>query len=215
MGQRCDCKVDSVVREFNLEDPRHPTVHEGLLERWCGDGSHKSQGYRPLTAWFNKRVLRTVYEKHNRNTLDHRLEADYETLTGEDDLRRQEIESELRANGVKVESLTDALVSWGTIRNHLTECLDGEKQAQEASTDWQRETVERAQTFAATKTEETLSSLEANSEIDGAEKSTVDVEIRLRCSECPTTVRFEAALRRGFVCERHRTDKSGVEAERQ
>jgi len=206
MGQQTECKLDHVVERYSIDDPLHPSVDAGLLARWRGEDGHASQGYRTLTTWFNQRVLRTVYERNGRKTLGNRVESDYEALTGNDELLRGEVQSDLRTDGINVVELTDQFVSWGTVRTHLTDCLDGEKPSETATTDWQLDTVKKARAFAASKTESTLGSLANSGDLAGADDAKVDVQIKLRCEECPTAVPFESALRRGYVCETHHTE---------
>lgn len=208
-----DCKVDTAIERYGLEDPQYDSVDEGLLARWLGEDGHGEHGYRTLTAWFNKRVLRTAYEDHGRKSLGNRIEADYEALTGDDELVRQEVEADIRADGIDVAELTGSLVSWGTMRTHLTECLDAEKSTASGSSDWQRDAIEMARSFATEKVEGALSSLATDGEFDGADDVSVDVEVRLRCDECPTVVPFDVAVRRGYVCEQHHREQSAVSTE--
>ena len=206
MPDRSGCKVDRVAERYEIDDPRHATLGDGLLARWRGEGDHEEHGYRTLTDWFNKRILRTVYESAGRRTLGNRIESDFAALTGEDDIVRDEVVADLRADGVDAAALTDDFVSWGTIRTHLTDCLDGEKSAATSADDWQRETVEMARSFAASKAEEAVSSLGTNGVVDGVDAATVDVSIRLRCERCPTVVPIDVAIQRGYVCDDHRSE---------
>lgn len=198
------CKIDRVIEQYQLNDPQHASVGAGLLARWRGDDTHTEYGYRTLTQWFNKRVLRTVYEQHSRKTLGNRIESDYAALTGEDTLLRDEVMSDIETDGIRADELVDDLVSWGTMRTHLKECLDAEKPTKASSSEWQRDAIRTARSVAERKAGEALSSLTTNGDIDDGGAATVDVEIRLRCGECPTTVPFDVAAQRGYVCETHR-----------
>jgi len=206
MGERRCCKVSRVVATYDLLDPQHDSVDDGLLARWRGEGSHASQGYRSLAAWFNKRVLRTVYESHGRKTVGNRIDADYEALDGGDELLRRDVEADIEADGIAVAELTSNFVSYGAIRTHLTACLDAEKETRESETEWHLDTVEMARAFATTKAETTLQSLATAGTVAGAEAARVDVTVTLQCGECPTTVPFELAYERGYVCGTHHTD---------
>jgi hypothetical protein len=198
------CKVDRVISEYDLaeSDPRHDSIHDGLLARWQGRGGHAESGYRTLSAWFNKRLLRRVYTEHGRDISGGRLDSDYEVLTGEDDLLREDLLESLRADGIDAAAVESSLVSYGTMRTHLLECLDGEKETG-AATDWERESIERARAFAGEKVESAASALASKGELDGFEAASVQVQFHLQCSECPTRIPLDTALDRGYVCERH------------
>ena len=215
MDTECSCKVGSVIQQYALSDPQHDTMNEGLLARWHGNGPHQESGYRTLTAWFNKRVLRTVYESHGRSVLSHQLAADYEALTGDDDLLKQEVEADLRSSGIDVDTLTDKLLSYGSIRTHLLDCLDGEKSAEEPESDWQRDSIDIARSVAEEKAAESLRSLINAGELESGDGVSVDVEIQLRCDACPTVVPFDVAVDRGYVCDMHSTSTTTVSSEHQ
>lgn len=198
------CKVDRVVEEYGLEgvDPRHESIHEGLLARWRGDDGHEESGYRTLTGWFNRRLLWRVSVDHGRDTAGGRVEHDYDALTGQDDLRREEVIDSLGADGIDADRLLSDMVSWGTMRTHLTDCLDGEKDADPAG-EWERDSIEMARSFAREKVEDALSSLESRGELDGVDRASVSIQVQVQCEECPTRVPLEVALERGYVCETH------------
>jgi hypothetical protein len=193
-----------VIAEYGLDgaDPRHGSIHEGLLARWRGEGSHSETGYRTLTEWFNRRLLRQVCADSGRDVGAGRVDHDYDALTGEDDLHRAEVADSLRADGVDVDRVVSDMVSWGTMRTHLTDCLDGEK-ASASGGDWERDTIEMARGFAREKVESALSSLETKGALDGVARTAVTVQVQVQCQECPTRVPLEVALDRGYVCETH------------
>lgn len=199
------CKVDRVIRGYNLAtaDPRYESLDEGLLKRWTGDGSSDAVGYRTLTEWFNKRLLKRVYDRHGRDTLGDRIDRDYEALTSDDDLLRTDVIETLEADGIDGSALQEDMVSWGTMRIHLQECLDGTKERQTSSSDWEHETVAMARSFALEKVESALSSLSSKGALRGVEESSVSIQVHLQCDHCPTRVPFDVALERGYVCEQH------------
>lgn len=199
-----ECKIDRVIEHYQLDDPQHASVDLGLVARWRGDDTHTAYGYRTLTRWFNKRVLRTVYEQHGRKTLGNRIESDYAALTGEDTLVQEEVMSDIETDGIRADKLVDDLVSWGTMRTHLKECLDAGKPTEDSSSEWQRDAIRTARSIAEKKAGEALSSLTTNGDLEDGDAATVDVEIRLRCGECPTTVPFDVAAQRGYICDTHR-----------
>lgn len=212
MGAESTCKVDEVIERYDLgtADPRYETLNEGLLHRWSGAERPESMGYRPLTEWFHKRLLRRVFDDHGRETLAKRIEHDYRALTSDDDIVREEVLESLADDGIDGATIRDDLVSWGTMRTHLKECLDGTKESQSGAGDWERETVTMARSFATEKVEQALSSLSTKGQVAGLEDVSVSVEVRLDCAHCPTRVPFEVALDRGYVCDEHATE---VEAE--
>jgi len=208
MGSDRECKVDRVIERYGLDgaDPRHGDIHDGLLARWTGGEGHAGSGYRTLTTWFNERLLRRVYDDHGRDVLGGRVEHDLTALTGDDDLRRAEIEESLEADGIDAGGVRSDLVSWGTMRTHLKECLDGTKDddgGDRTGSDWERESIAMARSFAAEKVEAALSALSSKGELDGIETASVAVQVRVACDDCPTRVPLDVALDRGYVCERH------------
>ncbi|UHQ96160.1 rod-determining factor RdfA [Natrinema halophilum] len=209
------CKVDATIDQYDLEtaDPRHESLNEGLLARWTGASGHTEVGYRTLTEWFNKRLLKRVYDEHGRGALDTQIDADYEALSADDELVREEFIERLSTAGIDGEQLLDDMVSWGTMRTHLNECLGGKKEQSDARTDWERNSISVAQNIVGEKVDEALASLAAKGELDGTASSTVEVQIQLRCDECPTRVPLDVALERGYVCEQHRETIGGTQTE--
>lgn len=201
------CKVDAVIGRYDLAtaDPRHESLDEGLLRRWTGAGDQAAVGYRSLTEWFNKRLLRRVYDDHGRDALGERIDRDFEALTSDDELVREEVVERLAADGIDGQVLRNDMVSWGTMRTHLKECLDGSKPQEPSASDWERDTVSMARSFATEKVESALSSLATKGRLDGVDDASVDVAIHLQCDHCPTRVPLDVALERGYVCEQHAT----------
>ena len=206
MAVDAGCKVDRAIDRYGLDsaDPRYDSIDEGLLARWTGrDG--ESSGYRTLTEWFNKRLLRRAFDAHGRDALGARVDHEYEALTGDDDLVREEVAESLSADGIDAEQVREDMVSWGTMRTHLRDCLDGEKASPTSEREWERESVEMAASFAREKAESAVSSLATKGRLDGVDSSSVTVQIRVGCEECPTRVPFDVAIERGYVCQEHST----------
>jgi hypothetical protein len=203
------CKVDRVIERYGLAaaDPVYDSLDGGLLARWTGADGRAEMGYRSLTEWFNKRLLKRVYDEHGRETLGSRLDSDYEILQDGDELVRAELVESLRAAGIDGDQLAADLVSWGTMRTHLQECLDGHKPTETASTDWEVESVEKAVAVAEDKAESAVGTLASKGRLAGGDDADIDVAIRLSCGACPTRVPFEVALERGYVCEDHATER--------
>lgn len=207
MEAETTCLVDEVIDRYDLEsaDPRYETLNEGLLRRWSGSEERESIGYRPLTEWFHKRLLRQVFDEQGRETLGERIEHDYRALTSDDDIVREEVLESLAADGIDGGALREDLVSWGTMRTHLQDCLGGTKERETSSGEWERDTVAMARSFATGKVEDALSSLSSKGEVGSLEDVSVSVEVQLDCVHCPSRVPFEVALDRGYVCEDHAT----------
>jgi len=93
------------------------------------------------------------------------------------------------------------------MRTHLNDCLDGRKEPQEATTDWERESVATAKTVVERKAETALSSLAKKGDIDGGDAAEIEAQIQLGCPDCPTRVPFDVAVQRGYVCKQHRSPK--------
>lgn len=205
MSDRQHCKVDEVVARYGegrLSD-QYDSIHDHLLALWTGADEFESHGYRWLTEWFNKRLIKTAYDESGRLTLGTRLEHDYETLTGDDDIRREELLVDLQQEGVNGRQLVDDMVSWSTMRRHLQECLDGEKPDQSAETDWERDSVDIATEQLEEKVRKALSSYENKDRIAGASDAEITVQVQLSCPECPTRRSLADALSLGYVCPDH------------
>ncbi|MDS0293824.1 rod-determining factor RdfA [Halogeometricum luteum] len=199
------CKVDVAADRFDLNAPtaRYDSLDAYLLARWTGADGAESEGYKSLTDWFNRRLLKRVYELEGRDATSVRAESEYEALTGEDDVRRDEVAADLRADGIDAEELRRAMVSWSTMRRHLNGCLDGEKPERTATTDWERESVRVAADRVREKVRSALTSLVGKGRLADGEGVGVDVQVKLSCPECPARVPLEDALDRGYVCREH------------
>lgn len=204
------CKVDRVTERYGLAaaDPVYDSLDEGLLARWTGRGDRSAMGYRSLTEWFNKRLLKRVYDEHGRETLGARLDSDYDLLQREDDLVSAELIESLHADGIEGDQLAADLVSWGTMRTHLQECLDGQKAAETADTEWEVASVEKAVDVAEDKTETAVSALTEKGQLAGGADAGIDVQVQLTCGSCPTRVPFAVALERGYICADHATEEA-------
>lgn len=207
------CKVDDAVEAYSLRAPGTDaeSIHGYLVAKWTGRDGYRSVGYRKLADWFNRRLFRRVYDDHGRSTTGTRVDSEYEALTGDDDLVREEVINDLKADGIDAESLLEATVSPRTMHRHLTNCLDAEKAPREAETDWERESVERAREQLAEKVTKAASALASKAEFHGADEAEVEVRVYLSCPECATRVTFEAGRRQGYVCEAHSPTPADVD----
>lgn len=199
------CKLDVVADRYGVEtaDARFQSLDEELVARWLGESGFSEHGYRSLSTWFNKQVLRAVYTEHDRETLGTRLSDEFETLRSGEHLQREELLDDLTTDGIDGEVVESAMVSWSTVRTHLTGCLDAEKERERAKTDWEKRSVEYARDQLLNKVSDALRSHQNKEEIvDGADAE-ASVQVRLACPECPTRVSLSEALDQGYVCSKH------------
>ncbi|QZP39257.1 rod-determining factor RdfA [Halobaculum magnesiiphilum] len=204
------CKVDSLIERHGLTvpDPGYESVDEYLVARWTGSDGRSADGYKALTEWFNKRLLKRMYDEHGRDTVSVHLEREYEVINGDEDIQRDELAADLATNGLDIDEITDEMVSWSTMRHHLKGCLDAEKETAPAETDWEANTVQMARERAADKARSVLSSLTSKSRLRDADRAQVDVQVKLSCPDCSVRVPFEDAVERGYVCETHAEPES-------
>jgi DNA-binding transcriptional ArsR family regulator len=199
------CKIEILNERYGLDkrETRYESLNNRLLTRWTGADGNESVGYRQLMAWYNKRLMRTLYDKHGRDTTGNRVENDYEALIGDDDLLREEVLDDLRADGIDADSLLKDLISWSTMRTHLKNCLDGEKVIDRSDTDWEQRSVEIAKNVSKSKVREALPSLSNSGQLAGGKDAEIEIQVLLSCPECPTRIPFGDAVKRGFVCKEH------------
>lgn len=197
------CKVEVVTDTYDLgpAGDRYGSLDDYLLARWTGTDGRDPVGYRTLADDFNRRLLQRVYENHGREVLAARLEADLETLTGDNELRRGELLDALAADGVDADRLRRDLISWGTMANHLKGCLNGEKPRAAAETDWERRSIDIATDRAESKIREAVSALATKGELPP--DTEVDLQVQLGCTECQARVPLSIAMDRGYICETH------------
>lgn len=200
------CKLGIAIERYDLNETEvtYETIDDHLYARWVGRAGHSGEGYRSLTEWFNKRILERVYDDHGRDAIRPSLDAEYEVLTGDNDIARQELFNDLQADDIRGKHLLRGFVSWGTMRIHLKECLEGEKEQQQAETDWERRSVEIARERTREKADAALRSLASKGTLPQGDAAGVTVQVQLTCPECPTRIPFTKAVDRGFVCNQHR-----------
>lgn len=209
MSTKC-CKVGRVIDRYDI-DPYHDDfddIDQELLALWKGNGDRESHGYRLLAEWFNKQLLRSAYDASGRMVLGTQLDEEFATLTSDDEIARGELFDKLEQDGVDGAQLYEDTVSFSTLRRHLTDCLGGEKERREAETDWEENSVEIASERLVEKVEKALSSYETKGDIEGASRAEVAAQVQLSCPECATRRTLTEALRRGYVCETHLSDRA-------
>ena len=210
------CKVDDLIAEYGLTAPGsdYGSVDDYLAKRWTGADGRTPEGYKKLTDWFNKRVLKSIYEEHGRSTVSIHLDREYDVIVNEDNIQRAELAADLEGDGMDIDKLKKTLISHGTIRNHLKNCLEVEKDTQsttKSTTTTREKAIVSAKRMAASKTESILPELAEDGVVPYADEATVNVEIRLQCPTCDTRVPIEDAIKRGYVCKDHMTDPANTE----
>lgn len=205
------CKVDDLIEEYGLTAPgsEYDSIDDYLAQRWTGSDGRTPEGYKKLTDWFNKRVLKAIYEEHGRSTVSIHLDREYNVIVNEDNIQRTELAADLEGDGMDIDELKRTLVSHGTIRNHFKNCLEVEKDTQAAtksSSNPREKAIASAKRMATSKTEGILPDLAANGIVPHADEAVVDIEIRLKCPICDTRVPIEDAIQRGYVCKEHMSD---------
>ncbi|MFC6962594.1 rod-determining factor RdfA [Halocatena marina] len=205
------CKVDTLIERHALTvpDPGYDSIDEYLVARWTGSDGRSADGYKSLTEWFNKRLLKQIYETHGRDTVRIHLDREYEIVSSEESIHRAELAADLESNDLTLDRIESEMISWSTMRHHLKGCLDAKKEQSSASTDWEANTVRMSQERTKEKTHSVLSSLTSKGRLPEAESMRVDVQVKLGCPECAVRVPFEDALERGYVCETHSESESG------
>lgn len=198
------CKVGTVIERYDLQHGFEGTELDAyLLARWLGEDDYAATGLRPLTDWFNRKLLKTVYNEHGRNALDTRVQSDYEALSGEDS--KIAVVDDLAVDGIDGEQLQSDFVSSTTLYRHFTDCL-GVTKAKETSgpdSDWEREKIDYARETVQTNVEDSLRSLENKGRLPRGSEATIKTEIVLGCPDCTTQVSVERAIDRGYICEDH------------
>lgn len=210
MSDPSGCKIDDVVERYGLESPHEEveSMDESLLALWTGADGFDARGYRSLTEWFNKRLLRHVYREHGRVVMGSRIDDEFATMTAGEEIPRTELLHDLERDGIDGGDVLADMVSWSTMRRHLLECLGGEKPRQSAETNWERESVDIAIDQLVEKVQKALTSYENKDRIAGATDADVSVQVQLTCPECPTRRSLSEALERGYVCREHAAEGS-------
>jgi len=205
------CKVDDLIEEYGLTAPGsdYDSIDDYLAQRWTGSDGRSPEGYKKLTDWFNKRVLKAIYEKHGRSTVSIHLDREYNVIVNEDNIQRTELAADLEGDGMDIDELKKTLVSHGTIRSHFKNCLEVEKDTQastKSSSNSREKAIASAKRMASSKTQDILPDLTETGVVPHADEAIIDVEIRLKCPECDTRVPIEDAIQRGYICKEHMAD---------
>ncbi|MFT4890633.1 MAG: hypothetical protein ACI9YT_001551 [Halobacteriales archaeon] len=198
-----ECKVDLLVDKYDIAAPAsvYDDVDDYLLARWLGGGDRTPDGYGTLTEWFNKRLMKRIYEKHGRETMGVRLDSEYDALTGDDDVVRGEVRDDIATDGIDPGRLQEAFVSRSTMRRHLTECLDGTKETNTGTSNWEKESIDLATAQARRRITKALQSLASKNEFPDLDSVDVEVTVHVSCTDDPYQVPIGEALESNFDCQ--------------
>lgn len=124
-------KVERVIETYGLDG-----LGEELERQWLGvDGDRQS--LRKLADNFNQRVLKTVLDDVEGQTIEGEIENLYRLLTGDEvsGSARTQAETKLSRFGLDVETLRQDFVSHQAIHTYLTEVRGAKLPEDEPSTD--------------------------------------------------------------------------------
>lgn len=207
------CKVGKAIDRYEL---RHDVVagdiDQYLLARWNGHNEYPETGLRILTEYFNHRILKKVYTENNRRTVETQIESDYDALTGDDEIAKDEIIADLENDGIDGQQLVDDFISTSTLYRHFNNCLDTEYENSQENSDsnWEAESIQYALNNALDNSLKALKSLENKGKIPHATKAEVSVPLMLSCPKCTTRVRFKRAKERGYICKEHMSESADL-----
>ncbi len=200
------CKVGKAINRFNLKhDVVGGNINQYMISRWEGRNGYPEMGVRPLTEWFNKKIVKSAYKDGGRETISSRIESDYEILNGDDEDAKQDIINDLSRDGIDGEEIANSFISASTLVRHFNNCLETKKPQASADKEskWEENKIEFVQHSMKKNTKEALKSLDKKGRIVGAAEAEVSIPVILECSECSTTSRFDRALERGYICKEH------------
>lgn len=199
------CKVGVVTEKRNLTVTAGNDIHEYLVARWVGKEDYPEMGVRKLADWFNRKLLRAEYTRHDRTVTDVRITSEYKALKGDDDVKQGEVIDDLKSDGIDGKLLIDDFVSRSTMRRHLTNCLGASKTSDngDSESNWEVDQINHSQRHFERKIDEAVTSLANKGRLPGGTEANIETPIFLSCPKCATKVRLTTALERQFICEDH------------
>lgn len=206
------CKVGRTADKYDLSPGSEGDLNSYLAARWLGRDGYPETALRPLTDWFHTSILVEVYTEYGRNTIETRVDSDYEALTGDDDERRKLVIEDMETDGIDGRDILDDFVSPPTLYRHLTNCLDLEKTSDtgDGDSEWEQNKLEYTRQVARENVEDVLRSWENKGEVPNATQSDISVRLYVECPVCLTQVDIDRAHRRGYVCDEHMIDVDKV-----
>lgn len=192
------CKIDRIAAEYDLEAAAHE-----LGELWTREEERYS--LRRLATRFNRSLLRAAMERSGMDVLEGEAENTYRLLTDDDvsEGTRTQVRNRLRNQGVDVEAIESAFVSYQTVNRHLKGCLEVERPEKSEENGVKKATQRLAALRNRTMvvTENTLSQLRSSGDITLGDAD-VFVDVTVTCSDCGThTTARELIADGGCTCE--------------
>ena len=201
------CKVGEMINRYQIRPPdKSDSVDNYLVARWCGLGDMQKTGLRPLTDWFNKRVLKSVYSRQKRHYIDTHVDSDYNLLHSTSKEQRsdhQVLLTDLRQDGIDGEAVSNDFISTTTLYRHLINCISATKEREKSDTDWEMNQISYIYDFANSNFKNVLTSLDNKERITGAADVDTNTTLYLKCPQCSREVSFERAIDLGYVCQDH------------
>jgi hypothetical protein len=196
-GAPCECKLGRVAAVHDLAD-----VHDELGRRW---GERGDASVRELTEQFNRRVLRSAFERSGRSPIDGEIRNFYRVLN-DDDVdagSRTRARERLREEGIEITALEEQFISHQTMYRHLVDCLDvsdaSAHEDDEAIASTWVDRIRSLEARAARVTERGIEQLRSRGVIEIG-SADVLVDVTVLCSDCGTFYTFEE-LADGRACE--------------
>lgn len=208
------CKVGEAIDKYTIQTPNSfESVNNYLVARWKGHSGCPEASVRTLTKWLNLNIIKSAYRDNGRNTIESRIEADYEILKGSDENEKQDIINDLSVDGIDGELVADSFISPSTLIRHFNNCLGEEKSKNEAekNSNWEANKIKFAKHAMKNNAQESVNSLGKKGRITGASDANISIPVLLECGEpdCANTCSFDRALNRGYVCGEHDTGSDG------
>jgi len=205
MSDHC-CKINKTISKYCL----HETViggdlNQNLVDRWLGKNEFPETATRPLTDWFNQKLLKTVYTEHDRKAIQIQLDSDYKALRSDDEVTRGAIIDDLEDDGIDGEELIGDFATSSTLYRHLTQCLGAEKgkDKPKPESNWEEDKIEYAKATMQKNVEDVLRSLDRKAILPNGTEAEINTPIILGCPKCSTLTRFARAKSRGYICADH------------
>lgn len=179
-------KVARLIREYGLSG-----LGDELERRWTR--TEQRDSLRDLAEYFNRQLLRKSLEDENAGSLDATDTDLYHSLTSDDVTSgvRQETRSQLERQGVDTDSLEDDFVSYQSMRTYLRNVRDATPPENSVSPEAHRNrkygTIQRLRSRLNAVTEKLLAELRGADHLVLGEFEVI-VAVRVRCSDCGTTV---------------------------
>jgi rubrerythrin len=211
MTDHC-CKIGRTIDKYNLQESViGGELNKNLKARWLGQNEFPETATRPLTNWFNQKILKTVYAEHDRRAIETQLESDLEALQSDDEVTQGAIVDDLADDGIDGEELLDDFAKRSTMYRHLTQCLEAEKNTDsDSDSNWEEDKIEYARETMQKNIADVLRSLERKGELPNGTEAEIQTPIILTCPECSTQTRFSRAKKRGYICADHSNADSDI-----